>query len=59
MRLAQATLVAPVLEADATSRPVYLPRGRWMARGKVYAGPSWLVDYAVAIDEVALFTLHS
>lgn len=54
--LGNTTLVAPVLEAAALSRPIYLPAGRWIARDQQrYTGPRWLVDYRVGIDELATF----
>ena len=54
--LGNATLVAPVLDAEATSRAVYLPRGDWTdaTRKRRYAGGRW-IEYAVAIDELAVF----
>jgi len=54
--LGNATLVAPVLEAGATSRPVYLPSGTWRSaerRGE-YRGPAW-IEVPVPIDEIAVF----
>ncbi len=54
--LGNTTLVAPVLDAGAHSRPIYLPAGRWLARSQhVYSGPRWLVDHRVALDELATF----
>ena len=58
--LGNATLVAPVLEAAATTRSVYLPAGRWVdLRQREYEGPTWLVEHPVALDELALFELVS
>ena len=57
--LGNSTLVAPVLEAGATSRPIYLPRGEWVdLRQRVYRGPTWMVAYPVAADELAIFELR-
>jgi len=54
--LGNATLVAPVLDAGATSRPVYLPLGRWVSSPteREYNGPAW-VEHPVPFDEVAVF----
>ena len=43
---------------SALSRPIYLPQGRWLGRhDQVYQGPRWLVEYRVALDELATFEL--
>lgn len=67
--LGNTTLVAPILEAAARSRSIYLPRGRWRAwrdpsrersesrEDQVHVGPLWLIDHPVALDEVAVFQL--
>jgi len=56
--LGNTTLVAPVLDAGERSRPIYLPAGRWLGRAnQVHVGPRWLVDYRVALDELATFEL--
>jgi len=56
--LGNTTLVAPVLDAAAHSRAIYLPAGNWLGRNQqVHAGPRWLVDYRVALDELATFEL--
>ena len=57
--LGNRTLVAPILEAGVTSRPVYLPMGRWRdQRRREHEGPVWIVDHSVGRDDVvALFEL--
>ncbi len=35
-------LVAPVLEEDAREKTLYLPAGKWRAKGKVYEGGQWI-----------------
>ena len=56
--LGNRTLVAPVLEPTETSRPVYLPTGRWRSHtGHIHVGPMWLIDFHVAIDDLAVFDL--
>ena len=53
-----------MLEAGATSRPIYLPAGRWReasasarAGSRVHEGGTWLVDHRVPLDDVAVFEL--
>ncbi len=51
-------LVAPVLEAKATSRKIYLPKGsKWKdaLTGKTYQGGKEL-EYKVSIDNIPVFT---
>jgi alpha-D-xyloside xylohydrolase len=51
-------LVAPVLEADAVSRMIYLPEGsKWKdaLTGETYEGGQ-TIDYAVSIENIPLFT---
>ncbi|MBL7113389.1 MAG: hypothetical protein ISS19_15740 [Bacteroidales bacterium] len=51
-------LVAPVLEAGAFSRQVYLPEGsKWRDAftGKTYKGGT-IIDYKVSIENIPLFT---
>lgn len=56
--LGNATLVAPVVEAAARSRAIYLPHGRWLDRHRrVHEGPTWLIEHPVALDELATFEL--
>ena len=52
----RALLVAPVLEAGAQQRPVYLPPGRWFDLWSqvVYEGAAW-VDYATPKDVIPVF----
>lgn len=58
--LGNSTMVAPVLEAAVSSRSVYIPSGRWRdGRSGVHEGPKWLTDYAVPLEEVAIFELLS
>ena len=35
-------LVAPVLEEGAREKTLYLPAGKWRAKGKVYEGGQWI-----------------
>ena len=51
-------LVAPVVEAGARSRDIFIPTGKWhdMLRGDLVEGPKWLVDYKVELHELAYFT---
>jgi alpha-D-xyloside xylohydrolase len=51
-------LVAPVLEAGASSRAIYLPPGsRWKdaLTGKAFEGGQ-TIDYEVTIENIPLFT---
>ncbi|CAN0104997.1 unnamed protein product [Lampetra fluviatilis] len=67
--LGDAMLVAPVLEAGARARDVYLPAGTWCARmggggvasggGRCHPGQKWLRNFEVALDEVAYFVRKS
>ena len=54
--LGDAVLAAPVL-GPATSRDVYLPRGRWLdvARGRTVRGPARLRDYPAPLDVTPVF----
>jgi alpha-D-xyloside xylohydrolase len=51
-------LVAPVLEAKATSRQIYLPTGsKWIdaKTGKTYKGGQ-IINYKVSIENIPVFT---
>ncbi|XP_045450334.1 myogenesis-regulating glycosidase-like [Melitaea cinxia] len=58
--LGERVLAAPVLEAGAVSRDVYLPRGLWRdgVTGDLLAGPTWLRDYPAPLDVLPYFTLE-
>ncbi|CAK1581324.1 unnamed protein product [Parnassius mnemosyne] len=57
--LGERVLVAPVVEAGAESRHVYLPRGQWLAAdGQVHTGPAWLHDYPAPLDTLPYFLLQ-
>ncbi|NOR73672.1 MAG: glycoside hydrolase, partial [Draconibacterium sp.] len=48
-------LVAPVLEKDARSRKVMLPKGKWETpSGKVHKGGK-TIEFEVALDELLYF----
>jgi len=55
------TLVAPVLQPGWIKRDIYIPEGRWIARtGLVNAnitGPTWLHNYMVPLEELAIFEM--
>ena len=54
-------LVAPVLEARAVSRKIYLPIGsKWIdaLSGKTYNGGQ-VIDYKVNIENIPLFTRNN
>ncbi|XP_014212856.1 myogenesis-regulating glycosidase-like [Copidosoma floridanum] len=55
--LGEDILVAPVIEEGATSRHVFLPRGRWKdpRTGKVYVNHGWLNDYPAPLDVLPYF----
>ena len=56
--LGNRTIVAPVLEAGARARAVYLPQGRWLDRGRrVHEGPTWLIEHPAPLDELPTFDL--
>ncbi|CAG5059003.1 unnamed protein product [Parnassius apollo] len=58
--LGERVLVAPVVEAGAESRDVYLPSGRWRAAdGQLHAGPVWLRDYPAPLDTLPYFLLEN
>jgi len=56
--LGNSTLVAPVLRKSAVKRDIYLPRGKWATKGRIYEGPTWLYAYAVPQDDLAIFVLQ-
>lgn len=57
--LGEDLLVAPVLQKNATTRDIYLPRGVWKdeVKGDRIKGPIWLRDYPADIDTLPYFTL--
>lgn len=55
--LGEEYLVAPVIEANAVQRDVYLPTGKWrdVNTNKLYAGPKFLKDYPAPLDTLPYF----
>jgi alpha-glucosidase (family GH31 glycosyl hydrolase) len=58
--IGDALLAAPLYGGDyatATSRDIYLPRGKWMdyETGKIETGPTLLKAYALPVDKTPLF----
>lgn len=55
----EAVLVAPVLQAGATSRDVFLPRGVWRDGNRPdsepQAGPAWVRDYSADLFTLPYF----
>lgn len=56
-------LVAPVVEKGAVQRDIYLPDGgfQWQdsQNAQVFDGGTFLQDYPVALEEVAVFLRRS
>lgn len=56
-------LVAPVLEKGAVQRDIYLPDGgfQWQdsRNAQVFDGGTFLQDYSVPLEEVAIFLRRS
>ncbi|KAL4713791.1 hypothetical protein ACJJTC_012308 [Scirpophaga incertulas] len=51
-------IVAPVLQAGATARDVYLPAGEWLEGGdpaRPRAGPAWLHAHPAPLDSLPFF----
>lgn len=58
--LGEDILVAPILEQGATSRDIYLPKGRWRDEANphhpVYKGRRWLRNYKADLATLPYFT---
>lgn len=59
--LGKKILAAPVLQKEAESRHIYLPRGKWLDpnQNKIYIGPTWLNDYPAPLDVLPYFILSN
>lgn len=55
--LGEEYLVAPVIEANAIQRDIYLPTGKWRdaLTKKLYAGPILLKNYRAPLDTLPYF----
>ncbi|KAF2905133.1 hypothetical protein ILUMI_01041 [Ignelater luminosus] len=55
--LGEDVLVAPVIKSRASSRTVYLPKGRWVDgnNGTIYEGPYLIEDYKAPIEILPYF----